>query len=72
MNLRMWLQSRRRRAVLARTRREFAAAGFDLGVWTDAEVEAGLRRAGWVPGVSGLTAEEVGALLCVLTKGGVK
>ena len=69
MNLRMWLQSRRRRAALARTRREFAAAGFNLGAWTDAEVEAGLRRAGTVPGVSCLTAEEADALLGVLMKG---
>jgi hypothetical protein len=76
MNLRMWLQSRRqsrrRRSALARARREFAAAGFNLGVWTDVEVEAGMRRAGWVPGVSGLTAEEAGALLGVLMKGGGK
>ena len=65
----MWLQSTRRRAALARTRREFAAAGLNLGAWTDAEIETGLRRAGWVPGVSGLTAEEAGALLGVLMKG---
>ena len=76
MNLRMWLhtrrQTRRRRAALARTRREFAVAGFNLGGWTDAEIEAGLRRAGRVPGVSGLTVEEADALLGVLMKGGGK
>jgi hypothetical protein len=72
MNLRMWLKSRSRRLALARTRREFAAVGFNLGVWTDAEIEAGLRRAGWVPGGSSLTAEEADALLGVLMKGGGK
>ena len=72
MNLRVWLQSRRRRSALVRTRREFAAAGFNLGVWTDAEIEAGLRRTGWVPGVSGLTAEEAGAMLGALMNDGRK
>lgn len=72
MNLRMWLQSRRRRAALARTRREFAAAGFNLGAWTDAEIDVGLRRAGRAPGVSRLTAEEADVLLGVLMKGGGK
>jgi hypothetical protein len=69
MNLRVWLQSRRRRAALARTRREFATVGFNLGAWTDAEIEAGLLRAGRAPGVSGLTVEEADALLGVLMKG---
>lgn len=72
MNFQTWLQSRRDRRAMTRLRRQFAVAGFNLDEWTDAEVEAGLTqtRGQRMVSAAGVTADEAGALLGVLMKGG--
>ena len=69
MNLQTWIQSRQRRAAIARLRREFAGWGFNLGGWADAEVEAALRRVDRADGAAAFTADEAGEFLGMLMKG---
>ena len=69
MSVQSWLESRRRRAELARVRRQFAECGFNLDRWTDAEVEAALSQAPQATGPACLTADEAGEFLGMLMKG---